>query len=101
MRKITTNATEAFISGENFKSGNTEVITDSFNSSRLYLHGNVIAILHRGPDFEELCIDLCGWNTPTTRDRLNGIPGVSINTKNGTCFLNGEPISTYGYVKVR
>ena len=31
-----------------------------------------------------------GLPTVTTKDRLNALPGVSINQKNGKWFLNGK-----------
>ena len=32
----------------------------------------------------------CGWNTPTTLERLNGLPGVRCNIAKGLLFLNGD-----------
>jgi hypothetical protein len=87
MRKITKQTVEAFENNKNFKSGNMEVSSDQF-TNRMWLHGNLIALKdHVNNVFK---VSLAGWNTPTTRDRLNGITGVSIHTKNGQAYLNGN-----------
>jgi hypothetical protein len=95
MRNITSKAIAAFNSGKNFKDGATQVQT-SGDYKFLLLHGNNIARFT--PDGLE--INLCGWNTSTTRDRLNGLPNVRIHTKQGQAFLNGNPIPSNGWVKV-
>jgi hypothetical protein len=95
MRKVTSKAIAAFNSGKNFKDGNTEVQT-SGDYKFLLLHGHNIARFT--PDGLE--INLCGWNTPTTRERLNGLPSVCIHTKQGQAFLNGVAIPSNGWVKV-
>lgn len=87
MRKITEQAVGAFLKGHNFKSDNTEVNTTN-NNVGYYLHDNLIA-LKSGDKIE---VSLAGWNTSTTRERLNGIPGVSISTRKGQAYLNGNPI---------
>jgi hypothetical protein len=99
MRKITNEAVEAFVSNKNYKKngsdhyGNTSVImevsSDQF-MNRMWLHGNLIAVKDHVNDV--LKVSLCGWNTNTTRERLNGIPGVSVSTRKGQAFLNGNPI---------
>lgn len=95
MRKITSNAIQAFNSARNFKDGATEVQSGD-GITHLLLHGHNIARI--GPDGLE--INLCGWNTPTTRERLNGLPSVSVSTKQGYAFLNGKPIPSNGWVFV-
>jgi len=95
MRNITSKAIAAFNSGKNFKDGATQVEVYG-NTRSLWLHGNVIA----KEDSDGLSINLCGWNTPTTRERLNGLPSVSVSTKKGQAFLNGVAIPSNGWVKV-
>jgi hypothetical protein len=80
MRKVTQQAVAAFMNGYNFKSGNTEV-----RNNAMYLHGNKIAEWRDG----ELWITNAGWSSNTTKGRLNGIPGVSIQQKNYVWYLNG------------
>jgi len=83
MRKITKESSEAFVNFDQYKKSNTEVaIKYGYSSSdeiaRFYLHGNCIAEITRStlPECSVLKstqIDLCGWHTPTTRERINGI----------------------------
>lgn len=96
MRKITSNAIAAFEAGKNFKDGATQV-NQRIGGMELVLHGHVIA---KNIDGEGLSINLCGWNTPTTRERLNGLPNVSLSTKKGQAFLNGVAIPSNGWVFV-
>ena len=37
---------------------------------------------------------LAGWNTPTTRERINGILGVGVHQVNFEPVLNGEVIDS-------
>jgi len=69
MRKITREAAEAFVNCRNFNKGNTTV-THIVGSSFMDLHGNRIAERMMG---SPLRVTLAGWNTPTTRERLNGL----------------------------
>ena len=87
MRKITKESSEAFVNFQDYFKSNTRVsIIKQFEQGRpenecayFYLHGNLIArmtkqIGSRYPEgLESIEIDLCGWHTPTTRERINGI----------------------------
>ncbi len=85
MRKITEDAIRAFRNGRPFKRGNTEVkITGKLR--QLMLHGNTIAVLEPSGLF----ITSAGWETTTTKERLNGLPNVHIVQKDFQWFLNGE-----------
>ena len=89
MRKITYKAIVAFEQNRPFTSGNTAVKVDDkcgVPETGLYLHGHKIAYKLNGTLF----IDACGWLTNTTKERLNGIDGVSINQKDYQWFLNGR-----------
>jgi hypothetical protein len=92
MRKITTEAVQAFMNGKNYTNGNTTVqsfksnVTSDGAYTEMRLHSNKIAYQNR----DGLFITLAGWNTTTTRERLNGLPGVRVNTKLGQAFLNGK-----------
>lgn len=81
MRKVTQKAVQAFYNGGNFKSGNTEV-----NDQGYFLHGNKIAY----KSGNDVYISNCGWSTNTTKERLNGLRGVSIMQKSGVWYLNGK-----------
>lgn len=90
-RKVTAVVVASFLEGRHIRVGNTH--TDEHS---LYLHGNRIATrLNYGSEplglREGFRITIAGWNTPTTRERLNGLPGVSVSTRKGQAYLNGRP----------
>jgi|TARA_R110000851_G_C12936938_1_gene551867 hypothetical protein len=58
------------------------------NVTVLLLHGNEIAYRYNNPE-RTLSITNCGWESVTTKERLNGIPNVSISQKNFEWYLNG------------
>ena len=89
MRITTASAITAFLAARPFKSRNTKVEV-SPNVTTLYLFGNAIAYLYNDPA-RTLSITNAGWQTNTTKERLNGIPGVSINQRQGVWYLNGSP----------
>lgn len=68
MRKVTERAAQALKNGYNYKSGNTAVIS---NGNVMNLHDNTIAIYDRIE--QKLTLRDCGWQTVTTKERLNGI----------------------------
>ena len=87
MSQITIDSIRAFRNGNNFKRGNTQVKTYAHSNYReLLLHGNVIAEMGEQGFF----ISSCGWETTTTKERLNGLPNVSIYQRNFQWFLNGK-----------
>jgi hypothetical protein len=65
------------------KLSNTSVITCN-NVSKMYLHGNLIAVNDNG----NISISNAGWFSQTTKERLNGIPGVNIKQLKGLWYLN-------------
>lgn len=98
MKKITEDAVYAFVNGFPFKRSNTEIRVRMEQESPenspskcvyFYLHGNLIA---KRIGFA-LWVTNAGWPTNVTKERLNGIPEVSIYQKNGEWFLNDEPWS--------
>jgi hypothetical protein len=88
MKKITQQAVNKFLNAETFKSKNTSVEVLP-NVTILKLHGNAIAYRYNDPE-KTLSITTCGWNTNTTRERLNSLPDVSITVKKGIQYLNGK-----------
>jgi hypothetical protein len=76
------------MNAKNFKKQNMEVEVLP-NVTILKLHGNRIAFRYNDPE-NTLSISNCGWRTNTTKERLNAIPGVSIQQKAGEWYLNGE-----------
>ena len=85
MRKITADAVRAFRNRQPFKRGNTLVKVFD-NSVVLCLHGNMIAELATDG---ALYISDGGWQSNTTKERLNGFPTVNIHQKDFRWFLNG------------
>jgi hypothetical protein len=88
MRAITKQSAEAFMNAERFKKGNMEVEVLP-NVTVLKLFGNSIAYRYNDPE-RTLSITNCGWDTPTTKERLNALPNVSIQQVRGEWFLNGK-----------
>tara|TARA_R110000803_G_scaffold121309_1_gene189395 strand:- start:472 stop:768 length:297 start_codon:yes stop_codon:yes gene_type:complete len=87
MRNITIESVNAFNENRNFKKSNTEVFySKNQESTYLSLFGNTIATKFKN----KLMISNCGWFTPTTKERLNGLPNVSIQQKNFAWYLNGK-----------
>lgn len=93
MRKITADAIRAFRNGQRFKRGNTQVLVEGDSHKKilhpariLCLHGHVIAEMDNNGD---LWINDGGWQSVTTKERLNGFPSVNIVQKNFQWFLNG------------
>lgn len=85
MRKITRQSTRAFMDHTPFDSKNTKVQIEN-NVVKMYLFGNLIAKKEKGKIF----ITSAGWNSNTTKERLNGLIGVSISQKKGTWYLNNK-----------
>lgn len=85
MRKATEQIKKAFEQGKSKKVGNTET-----NGTSVFLHGN--EIVRRDPS-GLIFATLAGWNTSTTRERVNGITGMNFHQVNFCACLDGEPIN--------
>jgi len=88
MRAITKQSIEAFLNAKSFKKENMQVNVLP-NVTTLELHGNIIAYKYNDPE-KTLSISNCGWATNTTKERLNALPGVSIQQKKGVWYLSGK-----------
>ena len=86
MRKITEQSVNAFNANKAFKKQNMEVSIVA-GSTYLILHGNIIAIKEENGS---LFIKNAGWQSNTTKEKLNGLDGVSICQKNFEWYLNGK-----------
>tara|TARA_B110000495_G_C22650869_1_gene385839 strand:- start:214 stop:546 length:333 start_codon:yes stop_codon:yes gene_type:complete len=85
MRQVTQQIKQAFEQGTSLKVGNTRT-----DGQTVWLHGN--AIVKR--DISGLVFaTLAGWNTPTTRERVNGITGMGFHQVNFCACLDGEPVN--------
>ena len=81
MRQVTQEIVTAFRNGERKSIGNS-----STDGQVMLLHGNKIAEKREGQIF----ITDADWATSTTKERLNGLPNVSIQQKKGVWYLNGK-----------
>jgi hypothetical protein len=88
MRIVTQNAVACFRNGGNAKFSNTEVVTEN-GVSKMYLFGNLIAILDHNVG-GVMKITNAGWESNTTKERLNALPNVNIKQVRGEWFLNGQ-----------
>ena len=91
MKKITNDSVNAFMKDEKFSQSNmlVEVLPEF---TVLKYHGNSIAYKYpKG----RISITNCGWETTTTKERLNGVlykagKNYSINQKNWVWYLDGK-----------
>ena len=93
MRKITQQICNAFINRQRLTVGNSHTDGD-----RLVLHGNTIAIWTKDNDLE---VTLAGWPTPTTRERLNALPGVTAYQQKMRQYINGREVGVNEWVRIR
>ncbi len=73
MRKIEREMQQAICNlsnGQTWRKSNTEVAKNSEGDTSVYLHGNRIAFVSQ---FGDITLSSCGWDTPTTKSRLNAI----------------------------
>ena len=85
MRKITRDAVDAFMKRVPFKRSNTEVVVCPSHTC-MYLHGHLIATID---SLGNIRVSNAGYFTNVTKERLNGIPAVTVNQKNHEWYLNG------------
>ena len=81
MKKVTKEIVSAFMQGKAQKLSNSET-----DGTALFLFGNKIAEKRS----DGLYISNAGWQSNTTKERLNALPNVSIQQKNFAWHLNGE-----------
>lgn len=89
MRAITQQSIEAFVNGMPFNKANMKVEING-NNVFLYLHGNMIA----NREGEKLFLTTCGWETNTTKERLNGVLSAynlpKINQSKGIWYIDKQ-----------
>lgn len=86
-RQITVESCTAFMSARKMSKQNMLVVVENL-VVKMYLHGNLIAKREIGSN--SIQITNAGWFSTTTKERLNGLPGVSVCQKKGVWFLNGN-----------
>ena len=98
MRQIEKQMVAAIKARKNFKSGNTEVTMTRNEylgtcTAMVYLHDNLIAKISFRPENVVAQFTLAGWNTNTTRSRLNALC-VGVYKCNRAPYHNGKAISS-------
>lgn len=68
MKKITSKSVNAFMNDRNYRNGNT-IVNNNGRETRMSVFGNTIAIKNENG----IHINNCGYETVTTKERLNGI----------------------------
>ena len=91
MRKVTREIVNAFMNDYD-KAVSNSAVTTSDGITKMFLFGNCIARKMQATGTIE--VTLAGWNTNTTRERLNAIPNVSVTQRNFTPYLNGVEIDS-------
>mgnify|MGYP001421631177 FL=1 len=89
MRKVTQRIKQAFEQGTSLKVDNTRT-----DGQTVWLHGN--AIVKRDPD-GLVRWSLAGWNTSTTRERVNGIANAGVHQVKFEPILNGQVIDSFDW----
>lgn len=79
MRQITQQIVNAFQNSRSLTIGNSRT-----NGESLWLFNNKIAEIRR----DGLWVSNGGWNSKTTKERLNGILGVNVRQQRGVWLLN-------------
>lgn len=96
-RKISELAAFAFQNNTEFSQGATAVLKSRDGRITMLLHGCVIARIENGVT----SVTLAGWPTPTTRDRLNAIDGVTVKQSKGVQYINDKAVGDFSWVVIR
>ena len=88
MRLITHESVTAFLNGEKFNKSNMNVTVEP-NVTILKYQGNAIAYKYNDPN-KTIAITNCGWESTTTKERLNGLPNVTIYQRKKVWYLKDK-----------
>lgn len=97
-RKIAHEMCDVFVKGIQTSKRNDRITVREFNAATVvgwYLHGNLIAAYVRRKDTPErsaIYLSLAGWDTPTTKSRLNALGG-HFHTVKGEPHYNDKPLA--------
>ena len=102
MRKIESEMQAAIVQRRNWSKSNTSVSVDSLGNTFVTLHGNLIATIFNNGDMK---LSSCGWQTVTTKSRLNAIldvffHNVRIVQKQFEWYIDGDSFFD-GYTIIR
>ena len=86
MKNIEKEMLKAFNNRQDFKGANTRVINNN-GVTYVYLFDDLIATKDYSGNIK---YTLAGWNTVTTRSRLNAL-GCNVSSKNGISYRDGKP----------
>ena len=87
-RKISVEAADALMKGYKYKNSNTEVKKLISEIYALVLHGTEIA--WHDLDAGDLLVHDGDYPSTVTKERLNALPNVQVNTQQGDLYLNGK-----------
>ena len=92
MRKIEKEMQNALRNKVNWSKSNTSVSVDNEGNQFVTLHGNLIAQIS---NFGDIKLSSCGWQTVTTKSRLNAIldtflSGIGVYQKNFEWYIGGD-----------
>ena len=92
MRKIEKEMQNALRNKVNWSKSNTTVFNVNEGNQFVTLHGNLIATIS---NFGAIKLSSCGWQTVTTKSRLNAIldtflHGLSVYQKNFEWYIGGD-----------
>ena len=93
MRKIEKQMVAAINRNENWSQANTMVTyLREDDTSRVYLHGHLIATVDDFGIARPVLSTLIAWPTRTTMSRLRAL-GIDVCTRPGDIYLNGEKLA--------
>lgn len=84
-RIISEEAATALMKHKTFNKSNTQVRVNDDGDYELYLFDNLIA---KHTHDKRLFITSAGWNSSTTRERLNAIPNIWVTSSKNQMLLN-------------
>ena len=92
MRKIEKEMQSAIANRKNWSKSNTSVSVDNEGTTFVTLHGNLIAQIFNNGDMK---LSSCGWQTVTTKSRLNAIldtflHGLNVFQNNFEWFIGDD-----------
>lgn len=97
MRKIEKQMLAAIRNGDTFDKGNTRLHHTTHSNfasfdTDVFLHGHCIAKIGRDANKEimDVYVSLAGWNTRTTRSRINAIITNLVDSADGVFTRNGQ-----------
>jgi len=92
MRVVTKTIKAAFENGVSKTVQNTRT-----DGKSVFLFGNEIIKRENG----KVMFSLCGWDSPTTRERINGIVGARLYTTNGVTTISGKAVDIHKWHEVK